>query len=199
VPLLAVQCRPECDHSMDLARSRLPSEGRMPAGTMIVSPCLATRSSPSRVTCASHKPLLLVRVNVLSEDAAGNAAPVEAGKFSVGVLAEGGELGPLAGRRIEERPRPNHEPIILRNRRLMPPQLAIPSRTSRNCESSPPPGSGRGTRPAHRLSRMAFANRAAVLAGQQARLRTLARWRNGRTGARCSRSRSRSACTPLPS
>jgi hypothetical protein len=38
---------------MDLARSRLPSEGRVPAGTMIVSPCLATRSSPSRVTCAS--------------------------------------------------------------------------------------------------------------------------------------------------
>jgi hypothetical protein len=29
----------------------------MPGGTMIVSPCLATRSSPSRVECAARIPV----------------------------------------------------------------------------------------------------------------------------------------------
>src|SRR5579863_1337622 len=64
-------------------------------------------------TLGDDEALLLIRVDVLGDHPAWHAAPAEPEQLPVAVLGNRGELNPLAGGRVEERPEASHRAVSL--------------------------------------------------------------------------------------
>jgi hypothetical protein len=64
------------------------------------------------------EPFLLAGVDVLGDQAAGHAAPVEADELPVAVFGDGRVLDPLARRGVEEGPEAGHHSAVGPVRRL---------------------------------------------------------------------------------
>src|SRR5450755_816151 len=86
---------------------------------MTVSPAVAvvciSVDSEGDLARDDGEPLLLVRVDVFEDHTTRHAAPGEAHKLTVAVLADGGVLDPLTRGRVEEGPEAGHDFIVGRS------------------------------------------------------------------------------------
>src|SRR5215468_12686826 len=118
VPLLGVQRWAEFDDALDLARTGISLRVRDTCGHDDRLACsgyaLFAAQGEVGFTRQDGESLFLAGVDVLGDDAAGHAAPVEADELPVAVVGGGGVGDLLAGGGVEEGPEAGHGAVFLR-------------------------------------------------------------------------------------
>src|ERR1700678_4052575 len=113
--LLAPERWPQFDYCLDLGGPwvalRMTHPGRHDDGlARLGNEFVAVERKACRAG-GNDETLLLAGMDVLGDQPARHAAPAEPDQLPVGILGHRGELDPLAGARVEERPEAGHRPV----------------------------------------------------------------------------------------